>query len=193
MQVFYKINAGGEKVQNPIFQMESLIDQTLFLEYQACLEQLPKEIVIQPSLKTIYQWQVYMTPSAGFYNGKILTFNIHLEKHPKQIPDVVFQSGIVHPLIEPHSTAFASNLLITEWNRYSRVYELLQAIYNAFVEIPQIKQAPNPDAYKILQSPDAKNTILSTLKTPPPGENSEHNIPKKWNVQKEKLARAYYA
>ncbi|EAX91861.1 Ubiquitin-conjugating enzyme family protein [Trichomonas vaginalis G3] len=172
--------------------MESFASQCLLLEFQACVEQLPKEIVVQPSIRTMRQWQVCMTPNNGFYNGKIIIYNIYLENYPNNIPDVIFQSGIVHPLINPHSTNFASQLLINEWNRYTRIYELIQAIYNSFVEIPQLKQVPNPEAYNILKSPDAKNTILGQLKTPSAAENHEHNEPKKWTPQKEKLCHVLY-
>ena len=165
----------------------------LTLEFNSCVEQLPKEIIIEPSLRTFKQWQVFMALSAGPYAGKIITFNIHFDKYPQQVPDVIFQSGVVHPLIDSNSTNFRTNLLVNDWNRYTRVHDLISQIHQSFLEIPSIKNAPNPEAESLLKDKAALNQILSQIVTIDTNENQEHNTPKKWTTQKEKLCKALYA
>lgn len=171
--------------------MEVFNDHLLLLEFNSCLEQLPKEIIIQPSLRTFKQWQVFMTLTNGPYSGKTLSFNIHFEKYPHQVPTVIFQSNVVHPLIEQNSSIFKTTSLISEWTKDTRVHELISLIYNSFLDISKIDPV-NPGAELLLKGP-TREQILSGIAIPDPEENKEHNTPKKWTQQKELLCKALYA
>ena len=171
--------------------MEVFNDHLLLLEFNSCVEQLPKDIIIQPSLRTFKQWQVFMTPTNGPYSGKTLSFNIHFTKYPQQVPTVIFQSNVVHPLIDPNSSTFKTTALLSEWTKDTRVHELISLIYNSFLEIPK-NDPVNPDA-EILLKGTARDQILSQIAMPDPSENKEHNTPKKWTQQKELLCKALYA
>ena len=169
-----------------------LTDHLLLLEHKACVEQLPKEIVVQPSLRTFKEWQVFMFLPSGPYSGKIISFSIHFEKYPQQIPDVIFQSGFVHPLIDPNSNSFKSQILFGDWNRYSRVHDLISQIYHSFLEIPTVKQPVNPSAETLLNNKSMFAQVLKQITTIDPNESEEQNTPKKWTSQKEKLCKALY-
>jgi ubiquitin-protein ligase len=172
--------------------MEVFNDHLLLLEYNACVEQLPKDIIIQPSLRTFKQWQVFISPTNGPYSGKTLAFNIHFVKYPQQVPTVIFQSNVVHPLIDASSSQYKTTALIKEWTKDSRVHDLILMIFNSFLEIPTNKEPVNPDADLLLKGQTTLSQILMQIGVPDPAENREHNTPKKWTQQKELLCKALY-
>ena len=174
----------------------SAIDSLLRLELEACHRNCPKGIIIQPSLRSLAHWQVYLMPASGVFKSSILTFAIYLKDYPNSVPLIDFQSGVLHPLISYglSNSNFDVRALVPEWSMKVRVHTLLTAVYESFIEIPE--QGVNSEAVKLLKQgmPAFTKRAMEMLpKQDPPGEARELNTPKKWNGQKESLSVSMFA
>ena len=167
---------------------EILIQLELIAAQKNCL----KGIIIQPSLSSQFQWQVFLMPQSGVFKRNILTFLVDFDKFPQKVPHVIFQSGLFHPLIDPTNSLFDTSDFAIEWNQKNHVYSLLNYIYESFVKIPILdrKNIPNAEAAKLLKEDLGKYTMkaISNLITPNPSEQTQINEPKFWNSSKEKLS-----
>ena len=164
------------------------------LELESCYTNCYKNILIQPSIRNLKQWQVYLFPTSGVFKSFTLTFYISFDNYPRSPPLVTFQSGLIHPYIDP-SSKFDVKLLFNGWNPQIRVYSVLNSIYDSFIEVP-IPQGncPNMEAVKYLkQGTEAySKKALDQLPKIKIDDNRELNEPKKWNPFKEKLVISLY-
>ncbi|EAY22672.1 Ubiquitin-conjugating enzyme family protein [Trichomonas vaginalis G3] len=168
-------------------------ERLLLQDFRACLQQVRKGVLVQPSVANTFQWQVTMMPNNGIYKDQILTYLIIFDNFPASVPKIVFQPGIVHPLIYPQTRVFDTSEMFKEWNVSVRVYTLINYIYDSFIEIliPGNREVPNPEAAsKMRRGGDAyAKKLIEQLPPPPsPTELSELNVPKNWNKQKERIA-----
>jgi ubiquitin-protein ligase len=166
-------------------------DQLLRLELSACHRNCPKAIIIQPSLRTFSHWQVYLMPTKGFFKTAILTFAINFTNFPKAIPQVTFQTGVFHPLINYATTAsFDLPSLIPDWSVQTHVFTVLTAIYEAFLDIPIPARPANPEAAALLTK-DREGYAKRALEMLAPRDgylgNDEHDKPHSWNQAKEQM------
>jgi ubiquitin-protein ligase len=168
------------------------VDQLLRLEISACHRNCPKTIIIQPSLRTFSQWQVYLMPTKGFFKSAILTFAIYFNNYPKAIPQVTFQTGVFHPLISHNSSSpnFDLAALVPDWNVQIRVFTILNAIYEAFIDIPVPPRPANPEAAALLRS-DREAYARKVLELLPRRDgytgNDELDKPVSWTQGKEQM------
>ena len=169
-------------------------ERLILQDFKACTQHLRKGILVQPSVTNIFQWEVILMPSSGFFKDQILTCLVIFDNFPAQVPRVVFQSGILHPLIYPQNHVFDTSEMFKEWNVTNRVYTLLNYIYDSFLDIsvPGGKEVPNQEAAALLRKGNEyfMRKAMESLPEPPhPTERSELNIPPRWNQQKERVAR----
>ena len=168
---------------------EILFNLILKNEFEKCIQTLTNDFIIQPSLKNFKLWQVFYLPSSGPYSGYKLTFSINFEGFPNKIPHIIFQSGILHPLINPNTSDFHINLIFPEWNSKEHIYSLLVAINDSFLNIVPINGAPNIEANTLLLK--SNELFIKYIKEhppliPTPEGLSDINFPKRWNDFKEK-------
>lgn len=166
------------------------LDKILQYELQACHKNCPNTIIIQPSLKTLSQWQVYIHLTSGVFKSCTITFVLFMERIPKEAPYVVFQSNVFHPLIEQGSSKFEVSTICPEWNNESRIYNLLNSIYDSFISIPVVQSGynPNPEASKLYQQDlklYSKKALEMLQKPESPNDQTELNSPKRWNQVRE--------
>jgi ubiquitin-protein ligase len=175
-------------------------DQLIQMELAACHRHCNKGIVIQPSLRDLAVWQVYLMPSAGPFRSTILAFAIYFRNYPNAVPQIDFQTGVFHPLISyasSGSTNFDTQALFPEWSIQTRVHTLLTAVYQAFVEVPTPGKCPNPEAAKLVKQD--KEMYARKVRELLPGfdvstiEQRELNTPKKWSTQRENLINSLNA
>jgi ubiquitin-protein ligase len=171
-----------------------VFDQLIQTELAACHRHCNKGIVIQPSLRSLTTWQVYLMPSAGPFRSAILAFAIYFKNYPNAVPQIDFQTGVFHPLINYSSssdTNFDAQALFPEWSAQTRVYSLFNAIYEAFVNPPTPARCANPDAAKLLKQDKEQygRRAREALPAFDPAtvEQRELNSPKKWTAQRESL------
>jgi ubiquitin-protein ligase len=154
---------------------------------------------VQPSVTNIFQWQVTMFPHAGPFRDRILTFAIVFDNFPAALPKIIFQEGILHPLIDPSTNRFYAGNRFPEWNVGIRVFSLINHVYDCFMEINVAENKSYPDneiANLVRQGGDASFQMraLAALPDPPdPGEISEVNVPKRWGTQKERISHILVA
>lgn len=164
-------------------------------ELELCFKNCYKSILIQPSLRTLNQWQVYLFPKSGVFKSTILTFFIYFKNFPAQAPQVDFQTGVFHPHIDFSTSKCDVASIIGEWNSQIKVYTLLNRIYDTFVDLTplingQQQQFYNMEAAKLLKNGleiYSKKALELLPKNDELIENKELNTPKRWNQMKEKL------
>jgi ubiquitin-protein ligase len=116
------------------------------------------------------------------------------DNFPAAVPKVIFQEGIIHPLIDPETNRFYAGDAFGEWNVSVRVWSLINYVYDCFVEISVVPNRSYPDneaASLIRQGGDVafQQKALTSLRSPPdPGDLTELNVPKRWGTQKERVA-----
>jgi ubiquitin-protein ligase len=168
-----------------------LLHRALQYELALCHRHCYKWILIQPSLSKCTEWQVILMPSEGVFKGCTLIFGIYFNQFPKATPLISFQSGVLHPCINYSNSAnFDVNEVFPAWAIGSRVYDLINAVFASFIEIPIPQKPANPDAVKLLkQGSDAFAQRARELLPAPelPSEDSRFNQPKGWTPRKEKL------
>ena len=96
------------------------------LELVAAQKNCLKGIIIQPSLSSQLQWQVFLMPQSGVFKNNILTFLVNLDKCPRKVPRIIFQSGLFHPLIDPTSSIFDTSDFASEWNIKIHIYSFTE-------------------------------------------------------------------
>ena len=168
-------------------------ERLILQDFKACTQHLRKGILVQPSVSNIFHWQVTLLPYSGFFKDQILTCVVLFESFPAEVPKVVFQPGILHPLIYPNNHVFDTSEMFKDWNVTNRVYTLINYIYDSFLDIsvPGNKEVPNPEAANLLRKGNDvfMRKALEMLPNPPaPNEKSEQNMPLRWNLQKERVA-----
>ena len=172
------------------------IEKFLQLELASCHRNCNKGIIIQPSLRNNNQWQIYIFPSSGVFKSCILTFFVYFNNFPTEVPEVLFQSGVVHPYVDHSSFRYDTSPFFTEWNLQTRVYSLLNSIYESFIDIPKPKDgAANPEAVRYLEkglNVYEKRALEELPKHDDPNNQNEINTPKRWNAQKEKLMKSLF-
>lgn len=172
------------------------IEKFLQLELASCHRNCNKGVIIQPSLRNNSQWQVYIFPSTGIFKSCILTFFIYFNNFPSEVPEIVFQSGVFHPYVDHSTFRFDTTPFFTEWNLQTRVYSLLNSIYESFIDIPKPKEgAANLEAVRYLEkglNVYEKRALEELPKHEEPNSQGEVNIPKRWNVQKENLMKSLF-
>lgn len=163
-------------------------------ELDLCISNCYKSILVQPSLRTMKQWQVYLFPTTGIFKSVSITFFIYFEDFPNRPPQVHFQTGVFHPNVDVSSLKYDTNAVIGEWNSQMRVYTLLNSIYDSFIDFtPMIngqQQFYNNEAAKLLKSRFeiySKKALEIFPKNNDLTENNELNTPKGWNKKKEKI------
>jgi ubiquitin-protein ligase len=181
--------------------MERLaFDQLIQLEFAACHRHCHKGIVIQPSLRSLATWHVYLMPHSGIYRAAIMAFAIYFNNYPHSAPQIDFQTGVLHPLISSAGSGaptFDAQALVPEWSLQTRVYALLNAVYDAFVDVPAPLKCANPDAARLIRQdrdafarrardalPQCDATVV---------EQKELNTPRKWGAHRESIAAAIAA
>jgi ubiquitin-protein ligase len=172
-------------------------ERLIVQEFKVCTQKLRKGILVQPSVATILQWQLTLMPSNGVFKDQILTAWVSFENFPASVPKVRFQDGVIHPLVDPSSKRFRTNELFPEWNVTIRVYTLLNAVFDAFVDVSaRVKVAADQEAVNLIkQGSDVfAQRALRNLQAPPdPAERNEMNAPKRWGNQKERIAHILVA
>lgn len=172
------------------------IEKLLQLELASCHRNCNKGIIIQPSLRNSSQWQIYIFPSSGVFKSCILTFFIYFNNFPAEVPEIIFQSGVVHPNVDHSSFKYDTTPFFTEWSLQTRVYTLLNSIYESFIDIPKPKNAANPEAVRYLEknlNVYEKKALEELPKHEDPNNQNEINTPKRWNVQKERLMKSLFS
>ena len=156
---------------------------------------MPKEIVIQPCLTDILKWQVTFMPSSGPFVDRILTFFVTFEKFPGEIPKIVFQRGVLHPLINPTTDIMDSSDRFTEWSAQTSVASLIEWVCDQFVNIPtqHRKEWPNAEAAAYVRQGTYSRHALLKLPAPPDPSGMEFNKPEKWAPQHERIAKLLVA
>lgn len=175
-------------------------ERLIIQEFKACTQHLRKGILIQPSVTNITQWQINFMPTDGIYKDQILTCSIVFENFPASVPKVIFQQGTLHPMINPSTHQFDCSEMFPEWSVSNRVYTLINFVFESFLNIasPSSTSVPDKEAARLLKQPDGYNLFqkraLEQLQPPPdPTEQSELNVPNRWNQQKEKVAHILVA
>jgi ubiquitin-protein ligase len=136
-------------------------------------------------------------PQSGVFRAAIMAFAVYFNDYPHSAPQVDFQTGVFHPLISYTASAttnFDVQALVPEWSLQTRVYSLLNAIYDAFVDVPTAQKCLNPEAARLLKQdkdafarrareglPHCNATVV---------EQKELNTPKKWGSHRESIATA---
>lgn len=173
------------------------LEKFLQLELSSCHRNCNKGIIIQPSLRNFSQWQVYIFPSEGVFKSCILTFFIYFNNFPSNVPEVIFQSGVFHPYVDHSTFRFDTSPFFTEWNVQTRVYLLLNSIYDSFIDIPKPQgNSANLEAVRYLQkslNAYEKRALEELPKHEEPNNQNEINTPKRWNAQKEKLMNSLFS
>ncbi|OHT08872.1 Ubiquitin-conjugating enzyme family protein [Tritrichomonas foetus] len=171
--------------------MDFPIEKVIQLELSSCHSNCNKGIMIQPSLRNITQWQIYFFPASGVFKSCILTCFIYFDNFPNDVPQVVFQSGVVHPYVDHSTFRYDTSPFFTEWNLQTRVYSLLNSIYDSLVDIPlPTKICANQEAARFLKqgvSTYEKKALEELPRSEDPNNQNEINTPKRWNATKEKL------
>lgn len=164
-------------------------------QFHAAIQKLPKEILIQPCLTDILQWQVTFMPNSGPFSDRILTFFIIFENFPATVPKVIFQKGVLHPLINPASDTMDSSDRFTEWTSQSSVASLIEWVCEQFVNIPtqHKREWPNSEAASYVKQGTYTRHALLKLPEPPEPSGMEFNRPKKWAAQHERIAKILVA
>jgi ubiquitin-protein ligase len=133
-----------------------------------------------------------LMPWEGVFKSCALLFRIDFEDYPNAIPKITFQSGVLHPYVSnsPSGSNFDVHALVPEWSLGTRVYSLLNAILDCFIEIPVPQKAFNPDAVRYFkEGPDvfAKKALEMLPSTDKIAAESEFDLPKGWTRQREQL------
>ena len=172
------------------------IEKQLLLELESCHKNCNKGIIIQPSLKNLSQWQIYLFPASGTFKSCIITCFIYFENFPNSVPQIVFQSGVFHPLVDHSTFKYDTSRFCSEWSLQNRVYNLLNSVLDSFVDIQvPSKSAANMEAVKYLNQGMEQYQKRALDELPAhqsPKGNSEIDTPKRWNAQKEKLVYALF-
>lgn len=168
-------------------------EQMISKEFQACTRHLRKGIIVQPSVTSVFRWQVTLMPRKGFFQDRILTCLLLFDNFPASVPKVVFQSETFHPMIDPYTNQFDCSKAFSEWNVSIRVYTLINYVFDSFVDVtvPENHSVPNQEAAKLLrQGGDAfRRKALKLLHEPlDPTEKNELNVPRHWSAQKERIS-----
>ncbi|OHS96475.1 Ubiquitin-conjugating enzyme family protein [Tritrichomonas foetus] len=173
-------------------------ERLIIQEFRACTQRLRKGILVQPSITNINQWQVNFMPHEGFFKDQILTCMIVFENFPSAVPKVIFQPETLHPMIDPATNQFDCREMFSEWSVSMRVYNLINFVYDSFLDIsiPVNQAVPDQEAAYLLKQggPTFQSKATKILHAPPdPAERSELNVPKRWGNQKERVAHILVA
>lgn len=167
------------------------MDEVLRVELDGCVRNCPKGVIVQPSVRKSTQWHVYLMPERGVFRCATITCAIYFDRFPDTAPQIDFQSGVFHPLVNPRSSTFDIDAIFPTWTSRTRVHTLLTAIYDAFIDIPLPEKAANPEAVQHIRHDRnifANKAIGMLQKPDSPMAARELNTPERWNPQKEELA-----
>lgn len=174
-------------------------ERIILHDFKACTEHVRKGVLVQPVIADISQWQVTFMPKTGLFKDLILTCFIQFDNYPAAVPKVIFQQGIIHPLVDPITNRFDASEMFTEWNVSIRAYTLINYVFDSFLDITipsNPSTVPNPEAVQLLKKGNDvfMKAFLKNMPLPPdPSERNEINTPKRWGNQKERVAHILVA
>ncbi|XP_076762328.1 protein crossbronx homolog isoform X1 [Xylocopa sonorina] len=130
-----------------------LQEYNILSEYNMLCPQNLKGIYVIPSAQNSLLWFGVQFVRQGMYQGGIFRFTITL---PQNFPDggcpqVIFQTPVFHPLIDPESGELCTLWGFPEWRKSNRIWQLIQFITKIFTKV-DIKMNPiNQEASNLLE------------------------------------------
>ncbi|CAL7949440.1 unnamed protein product [Xylocopa violacea] len=130
-----------------------LQEYNILSEYNMLCSQDLKGIYVIPSAQNSLLWFGVQFVRQGMYQGGIFRFTITL---PQNFPDggcpqVIFQTPVFHPLIDPESGELCTLWGFPEWRKSNRIWQLIQFITKIFTKV-DIKMNPiNQEASNLLE------------------------------------------
>lgn len=184
----HKNNLSKHKIK-----MQGVVQKLLIQDFKACIKNLKSGIIVQPYISDVYKWNVTMLPTTGVYRELVIQFDIHFENFPGSVPKIIFLNSVVHPLINPSNKQFDCSDSFTEWNTKMRVYELINYIYDSFVEFntKSNRRYPDQKACNLYNSnqEEYRSLLVEHAKISELNTDNLHK-PREWSPEEEKMALA---
>jgi len=171
------------------------VERLILQEFRHCVQNIDN-MIIMPSARSIFLWQITFIPFSGPYSDLMVTFTVSFENFPSVTPKVVFSHNIHHPMVNSSSCIFDTSSQFGEWSVRERVMKLITFVYQAFIIVPSGTGAINHEAEYDIKKGDEyfRKKILDKYNTNPTiSDDNELSRPSKWNNPKERMSKIMLA
>mmetsp|Transcript_82438 Transcript_82438/g.229752 ORF Transcript_82438/g.229752 Transcript_82438/m.229752 type:complete len:262 (+) Transcript_82438:67-852(+) len=130
---------------------------SVLLEYERLQDLLPIGMHLLLGQDSLRTWYGTIFVRSGYYRGGIFRFTIYLaEDYPQTQPEVIFNSEIFHPLVNPKTGRFQWEAFLHKWQPgHDNVSRVIPHLYRVLSQESRILSNGNPanaEAFNLLQS-----------------------------------------